>query len=353
MVFEDIIHRVHKMTHTNVTKNGGIKMKKNKFRVLKRLLRISLALVLVFAFASEESTLTAFASTEVEMTSEVKDDEIVIFDEDGTATYQTITTQDATSALSEEIVIVSDYDMSTCVKMEDNNEISPRASGITSIPDNMAVLSPYKYCCIISSRFPDGTTMQSSGILLGKDVVLTSAHGVYNHDHGGNSNSIIICVGAYYNSAGKLIVQQGTTNRKQLVMKRSWIDDQKDTSDWALIILEDKYILNSYPTYGYAPDYTKAVDRTIDLVGYPGEKFVFSQGKITGTTDYKWDDRYKGLWTTSASSSGGMSGGPMFDVQTGAIIGIVKGKSAPFLGSNVCTPITEDLSNIIKEYKYK
>lgn len=345
------------MTYINRTPNGGIYMKKGKNIGLKRLLVVTL----VFALAIGGSTLTTFASaetelmskTEVEAETEVEDNTIVIFDENGDATYRTIEAQDYIADASENVIIKDATEINTFLELEDRSGIYPQLYGITSISDNMALLSPYSYCCLISSKFPDGTTMQSSGILLGKDVVLTSAHGVYNHDHGGNSKSIIICVGAYYNSAKKLIVQHGTTSRKQIIVNRPWVDEQKDTSDWALIILNDKYTFNSYPKYGYAADYTQVMDRTIDLVGYPGEQFAFSQGKITGTTDYKWDERYKGLWTTSASSSGGMSGGPMFDVRTGAIIGIIKGKTAPFLGTNVCTPITQQLNNLIMEYKYK
>lgn len=291
-------------------------MNENKIKSLKRLL----VATLVFAFVIRGLSLTTFASTAlksgVETETEMDNNTVVIF-------------------------------------CEDNNEFFSQALGVTSIPENMAVLSPYSYCCVILSHFPNGETMQSSGILLGKNVVLTCAHGVYDHDRGGNANSVIISVGAYFNSSEQFIIQHGTTTRKQMVLHKDWVNDQKGTADWALVILKDHYIFNSYPRYGYAPDYTQVIGRTIDLVGYPGQQFVFSKGTITGTTDNFSDDRYKGLWTTSATSLPSMSGGPMFDVKTGAVIGVVKGKISSLFGANVCNPITQELNDLIKEYKNK
>ena len=65
------------------------------------------------------------------------------------------------------------------------------------------------------------------------------------------------------------------------------------------------------------------------------------------------DNRYKELWTTSATSLDGMSGGPMFDLNTATVIGVVKGKTSSLFGSNVCVPITKQLNDLIKEYKNK
>ena len=190
------------MTHMNLTLNGGIHMKKGKIKVFKRLL----VATLVFAFAVGGLTLTSFASTAMEfpleseanMTTGIENDEIVIFDAD-----------------ADEVA----------------NEIVPYSFGVTSIPENMAVQSPYKYCCVISSHFPNGDVRQCSGILLGKDVVLTSAHGIYDNERGGNATSVSVAVGAYFNSSGTFITPNGVTTRKQYIMLQSWINDQKGTSD--------------------------------------------------------------------------------------------------------------------------
>ncbi len=353
-------------------------MKKNKFKHLKRLLVVGL----VFSLLIGESTLTAFANADTEVSAEMEvsadaevsaetevsaDAEVsaeteesvdaeedndnhtlVIFEEDGSVTYETVTEQNQTKSNSANAVILNDMEGGEPFSSQDDNQISALASGLSDVSMFSITQVPYKYSCMIISRFPNGKGLATSGILVGKNIVLASGHGVYMHDWGGEATSVMVGVGTYYTSDGKMETQYPSCYKKRMILDTAWVNDKKDSGDWALITLPDNY--DSYQLTGYAPDYTKAIGRSIRLLGYPGERFCTSTGTITGTTDdSQSDERYRGLWITSAQSEEGMSGGPMIDEATGAVIGVVKGKERKSF-KNVEVPLRKFIIDAIATY---
>jgi len=87
-------------------------------------------------------------------------------------------------------------------------------------------------------------------------------------------------------------------------------------------------------------------------MGYPesANQMYYSTGNITGTTNNMSNEANRGLWTSSASSQAGMSGGPVIDDATGAVVGIVKGVLNSN-GTNVDVPLSELVINTIRAYK--
>lgn len=328
-------------------------MKKSKFRSLKRLLVVSLVLALLVG----ESTLTVSASIDIESSvatetnvgAETDDSHtLVIFDEEGKVTYETVTEQNQRTSNSKDAVIVNNMKGGEAFVSQDNNQISTFASDLSNVSVFNVTQAPYKYSCIIISRFPDGTGVASSGILVGKNIVLASGHGVYEHEHGGEATSVMVGVGTYYTSNGEMKCQFGSYYKKRMILDSAWVNDQKDIGDWALITLPEDF--DSYQLTGYAPDYKKAIGRSIRILGYPGERFCTSTGTITGTTDNLSNERSRGLWTTSACSEKGMSGGPLIDEATGAVIGIVKGKDKLIFGNNADVPLRKLIIDAIHTY---
>lgn len=225
-------------------------------------------------------------------------------------------------------------------------------SGLAKVQDTED--SPYRNVCYILAQYSDGHISHSSGILVGFNLVLVSAHGVYDDKHGGFAKSVTVSPGAYLDANGKLVQPLGSANKTGIRAPSGWINLKNDAYDWALVGLDKSF--TTYQIYGYAQDYTKAINRNITIMGYPqnADSIYYSKGRITGTTDGASDASHVGLWTTSATSQSGMSGGPVIDEATGAVIGIIKGEAYNIIGiskGNVSVPFTEFVVNTIKSYK--
>jgi V8-like Glu-specific endopeptidase len=54
---------------------------------------------------------------------------------------------------------------------------------------------PYRAICWLAVTFPDGTRFGASGCLVGPRAVLTTAHALYLHEHGGAARSVQVAFG--------------------------------------------------------------------------------------------------------------------------------------------------------------
>lgn len=317
-------------------------MKRNKTRGFKRLLAFSLAAIIIICGAN--CAVLADAAL-------LDDNTIIACNANGNITYETIQKQ---TTDNEEI---NSYACKVEVNMLDTSQIDEGISALTSSSLNKVQNtedSPYRNVCYILAQYSDGHLSHSTGVLVGFNLVLVSAHGVYDNEHGGFATSITVAPGAYLDSNGNLQMPLGSAQNTGIRAPSGWVNSKKDSYDWALVGLNRSF--TTYQIYGYAKDYTQAVNRNITIMGYPqgGDGIYYSSGTITGTTDGASNISNRGLWTTSATSQAGMSGGPVIDEATGAVIGIVKGEANNIFGmslGNVSVPLTELVINTIKSYK--
>lgn len=297
-----------------------------------------------------------FSTVDVEESSEETsyiDNEVARISADGKISYETIpVTSEEISTYSNDDGIVILNDTSASLQSDD---VMATASS-TSL-QNVSLFSvtqtPYKYMCLITAQFPNGDVAESSGILISKNMVLASAHGVYDHERGGAATKVHIGVGVYFSDSTR-VYQGGIQNWNGAALKRGWIENELCKYDWSLIMLSQN--VDSYQKCGYVPDYTKATGKDIQLIGYPGENkkgatsFKYSLGQITGTTDPLFmDKKYDGMWTLSADSAEGMSGGPIIEVSNGAVIGTFQGHRL-LIGTTLSVPITKEAADTIQQY---
>lgn len=232
--------------------------------------------------------------------------------------------------------------------LQNNSKVCSIArTGLQPVSIFSLSFEPYKNMCLIFSKFPNGDFYSSSGIMVGKNVVLLSAHGVYRDDCGGEANHITIFIGA-----ASMDSSSGSVGwKKTLVLPKSWVEKGLSKSDWALIVLQNEY--ESYQKIGYAKDYTQVMGRSVTTIGYPADNCTmsFSCGEITGTTDNKWDEKFKGLWKLSTEVKDGMSGGPVIDDNTGVVIGLINGIDKAITHETVAVPLTEFIVNTIKQFR--
>ncbi len=280
-------------------------------------------------------------------------EKIVIVNEDGSIEYETIYPRSEGIQLNFDSI----NDSSQSSNFQDDNQISTYASsGYVNISEDASQYAPYRYACYITSTFPNGEKIASSGIRVGRNVILVSAHSVWNDEKGGGSTSTLIGVGTYFMGDGSLKCRDGSIPRQRLILHEDWTKNQMATADWALLVISDEYVtenFNLFQKYGYVNEFSKGIGRKVTLIGYPGgDKFCYSKGEIDGTTDYKWNDKYKGLWTATSKSDLGLSGGAVIDDETGVLIGIVKGKDSGLFGKNAIVPLTSKITDVILQYAH-
>lgn len=329
-----------------------MKKLKNLCRLLSTVLAMSLIIV--------GTNLTAFANESVDVEESLEetsymDNEVVHISADGEISYEIIsTTYEETVAYSDDgIVMINDTSSGS---QSDDVMATASSTGLQDVSLSFVNFSPYRNMCVIRSTFPNGTIMESSGILISKNLVLTSAHGVYDHENGGAAKNVTIGLGTYFTGSEK-VVQSGTQNWKAAYLKRGWTENQLCKYDWALVELSQHTL--TYEKCGYVPDISKAKGKAIRLIGYLVTKgvgataFKYSTGEITGTTNFiTTPEQIKDTWKLSANTIGGMSGGPIIEHSNGVVIGVIKGAYTNYFGweTPAGVPLTQEAADTIKQY---
>ena len=329
---------------------------KNLCRLLSTVLAISLIILgtnlTVFAtedVATEEST-EEISDIQSESTVDATENEIVHISEDGNISYETIsaTTEETSTYSNEDIVILND---TPSTLQEDDVMATASSNDLQDVSLFSVPLEPYKHMCLITTTFPNGNVMESSGILISQNLVLASAHGIYWSEYGGAAKHVDIGVGAYFANS-KIKYQGYIYSWNGAILSSNWPTTEKQVYDWSLIKLPEN-IDYPYQKCGYVPDYTQATNKDIRLIGYPGVEgkgataFKTSTGQITGTTDNLFiNDKVKNLWTLSAKGDGGMSGGPIIEESNGVVIGIYVARRG-LVNTALANPLTKEIADVI------
>lgn len=107
---------------------------------------------------------------------------------------------------------------------KDSEIFSILATGMQEVNLLMLSFEPYKHTCLIISTFPNGKTYSATGTLVGANVVLIAAHGVYRHDNGGEARSISISIGLHNYYDSEETKELGF--KKNLILPKSWVDSK-------------------------------------------------------------------------------------------------------------------------------
>lgn len=309
-------------------------MKKNKN--FCKLLSTLLAIVLILS----GTRLSAFASDGIAY-------EVICIDECGDISYETIPTisEELLDCSSNGIVVLHD---TPSTLQADDTLATPYSTSLEDVSLLTVTFAPYKYMCLIQATFPDGTRYRSSGILISKNLVLASAHGIYQQKYGGAATSVAIGVGTYF-SGSEEIYKGGVQLWSGGVVNKGWATNETEKDDWSLIKLSQN--VDSYQRCGYVADFTEATNREVRLIGYAnGNSFKTSVGTITGTTNNLiMIEKWKNLWTISAEACEGMSGGPVIQKSDDIVIGVYVG-NRNLIGTTLANPLTKEIADTILKY---
>lgn len=335
-----------------------------KLKSLCRLLSTVLVISLIISgtshtvFANEdvdtEESTDEIADIQSESTVDATENVIVNISKDGNISYETIpvTSEESSTHSNEDIVILND---TPSALQEDDVMATASSNDLQDVSLSFVGFAPYKHMCLITATFPDGTSIDSSGILISKNLVLASAHGIYNHKYGGAAKHVQIWIGTYFTDSER-VAQGGTQSWNGAHLKTGWTEKQLTQCDWSLIILSQN--VSTYEKCGYVPDIEEAKGKAIRTIGYPGIQnigsvyFKYSTGEITGTTNVAFtSEQYKNLWKLSNETDNGMSGGPIIEQSSGIVIGVIQGKVVNAFGiqTPAGVPLTKEIADVILE----
>ena len=295
------------------------------------------------------------ADIPLQSTVDTTENTIVHISEGGNISYEIIPVipEETLTYSNEDIVILND----TSSALQDDGIMATASSTkLEDVSPFVVSFAPYKHMCLITATFPNGTVMDSSGILISKNLVLASAHGIYNHERGGAAKHVEIGIGTYFTDSER-VAQGGIQSWNGAYLNIGWTEKQLARSDWSLIILSQN--VPTYEKCGYVPDIENAKGKDIRVIGYSGIPnigsvyFKYGTGEITGTTNnIATKEELKNIWKYSIESEEGMSGGPIIEQSSGLVIGVVKGTVSNILGIQISTvgvPLTKEIADVILE----
>lgn len=143
-----------------------------------------------------------------------------------------------------------------------------------------AATAPYSAYLQVAAQFSDGTVLQSSGVMVGPNDVLTAANAIYSTAHGGWATNIQVTPGRYGNSK-----PFGVHNASQISAPLAWQNTSDLSSDYGLLSLAtDIGYVTGWVEMGYAGTVSGLNNYTFSTLGYPtdlgGNTLYYSNGSV-------------------------------------------------------------------------
>jgi len=157
----------------------------------------------------------------------------------------------------------------------------------------------------VVSYFPDGSILQSSGVLIGANDVLASGHALYRLELGGYATAVEVILGR--NGAHKPL---GIIDAVAIDVASGWVKQQQYSADYGLITLPQPVGNTSgwmtTASISQPEDYLQAAMYSL---GYPGDKGGALQFQTSGSSTSYVDGIY--YFREDLDALAGQSGSPL------------------------------------------
>ncbi len=197
----------------------------------------------------------------------------------------------------------------------------------------------FPYTAICKIQHSKGT---GSGVLVGKNVLLTAAHVVYDEDNNNQKFEGWLAKSGFSNHSFK-----DKSGWSQVYYYDNWMQTHNWQADLAICILNDPIGDGCYMGFQNLGDSLLNSLPGVTSVGYPKEREsamhpYYSKGKVKSTSNY--------YFTTDCYCTEGLSGGPMINDETGFVLGINQGRD--MLNTSQRTMrITSDVFNLLSSLR--
>jgi V8-like Glu-specific endopeptidase len=143
-----------------------------------------------------------------------------------------------------------------------------------------ASTTPFSAYLQVAAQFSDGTILQSSGVMVGPNDVLTAANAIFSQAHGGWATNIQVTPGRYGD-----LKPFGVHSASQISAPLAWQNSSDLSSDYGLLSLAtDIGYVTGWVETGYAGTLSGLSNYTLSTLGYPtdqgGNTLYYSSGSV-------------------------------------------------------------------------
>jgi V8-like Glu-specific endopeptidase len=168
-----------------------------------------------------------------------------------------------------------------------------------------ASTTPFSAYLQVAAQFSDGTILQSSGVMVGPNDVLTAANAIYSQEHGGWATNIQVTPGRFGD-----LKPFGVHSASQISTPLAWQNSSDLSSDYGLLSLAtDIGYVTGWVEMGYAGTVTGLNNYTLSTLGYPtdlgGNIMSYSSGSIDQVVDNEL------VFTDDLDMMAGQNGSPV------------------------------------------
>jgi V8-like Glu-specific endopeptidase len=203
-------------------------------------------------------------------------------------------------------------------------------------------MDPYRRICHLSITAGDGSAFLGTGFFIGPRTIITAGHCVYDRDHGGWPQQIIVSPGR--NGSSKPFGQFTATN---FCSVEGWTQNQDRDCDYGVIQLAKNDNVPPVGSFGFGVFSDQALqNKVLRTAGYPGDK----RGDEYGTMWFG-SKIVKAVTPTTIvydiDTIGGQSGSAVYD-ESNHVVGIHTNGN---LDGNSATRITQSVFNNLQAWR--
>lgn len=197
--------------------------------------------------------------------------------------------------------------------------------------------SPFNRICHLSIMAGDGSAFLGTGFFIGPRTIITAGHCVYDPDHGGWPQQIVVSPGR--NGTNKPFGQFVATKFGSV---EGWIENQDRDCDYGVIHLsENDRVPSQIGSFGYgifSDEYL--ANNHLHIAGYPGDQpsgtmmFHSREAMDVSSTTVVYD----------IDTVGGQSGSPVYDENRRVVAIHTNGSSSGNSATRITLPVFTNLS---------
>jgi V8-like Glu-specific endopeptidase len=196
--------------------------------------------------------------------------------------------------------------------------------------------SPFRRICHLSIKAGDGSSFLGTGFFIGPRTIITAGHCVFDRDHGGWPQQIIVSPGR--NGSSKPFGQFIATS---FCSVEGWTENQDRDCDYGVIHLSKNDNVPQVGCFGFGIFSDQALsNKQLSVAGYPGDKpsgtMMFHSRKAVAVnpTTIVYD----------IDTVGGQSGSAVYDENRRAVAIHTNGASSGNSATRITQPVFNNLS---------